>query len=188
MDRQVVTCRDGAGRLNAQWNAEIPARRVRSSGRQHLPGRAHRRAGPGRAAGGAAGLPHLPDRRLALGGGDHAPADGAERGPRRGRAVGGGGRQRGCTCAPTPEARAEAQTVSAYRAIGRQAETWVPLLRIVFECLYIGAFPMAVLLMLTPGRDRDIPVVCDRAGLAAIVGAALRGAAPHLHGGKRPNA
>ena len=48
------------------------------------------------------------------------------------------------------EARAEAQTVSAYRAIGRQAETWVPLLRIVFECLYVGAFPMAVLLMLTP--------------------------------------
>ena len=48
------------------------------------------------------------------------------------------------------EARAEAQTVAAYRAIGRQAETWVPLLRIVFECLYVGAFPMAVLLMLTP--------------------------------------
>ena len=48
------------------------------------------------------------------------------------------------------EARAEAQTVSAYRAIGRQAETWVPMLRIVFECLYVGAFPLAVLLMLTP--------------------------------------
>ena len=48
------------------------------------------------------------------------------------------------------EARAEAQTVSAYRAIGRQAETWVPLLRVVFECLYVGAFPMAALLMLTP--------------------------------------
>ena len=48
------------------------------------------------------------------------------------------------------EARAETQTVSAYRAIGRQAETWVPMLRIVFECLYVGAFPMAVLLMLTP--------------------------------------
>ncbi len=48
------------------------------------------------------------------------------------------------------EARAEAQTVAAYRAIGRQAETWVPLLRVVFECLYVGAFPMAVLLMLTP--------------------------------------
>ena len=48
------------------------------------------------------------------------------------------------------EARAEAQTVAAYRAIGRQAETWVPLLRIVFECLYVGSFPMAVLLMLTP--------------------------------------
>ena len=26
----------------------------------------------------------------------------------------------------------------------------MPLLRIVFECLYVGAFPMAVLLMLTP--------------------------------------
>ena len=51
------------------------------------------------------------------------------------------------------EARAEAQTVSAYRAIGRQAETWVPMLRIVFECLYIGAFPMAVLLMLTPAGE-----------------------------------
>ena len=48
------------------------------------------------------------------------------------------------------EARAEAQTAAAYRAIGRQAETWVPLLRIVFECLYVGAFPLAVLLMLTP--------------------------------------
>ena len=48
------------------------------------------------------------------------------------------------------ETRAEAQTVAAYRAIGRQAETWVPLLRIVFECLYVGAFPMAALLMLTP--------------------------------------
>ena len=51
------------------------------------------------------------------------------------------------------EARAEAQTVSAYRAIGRQAETWVPMLRIVFECLYVGAFPMAVLLMLTPAGE-----------------------------------
>ncbi len=48
------------------------------------------------------------------------------------------------------ETRAEAQTVAAYRAIGRQAETWVPLLRIVFECLYIGAFPLVALLMLTP--------------------------------------
>ena len=60
-----------------------------------------------------------------------------------------GGRERRRLRAYT-EARAETQTVSAYRAIGRQAETWVPMLRIVFECLYVGAFPMAVLLMLTP--------------------------------------
>ena len=64
--------------------------------------------------------------------------------------MGGRGRQRSGACSAYTEARAEAQTVSAYRAIGRQAETWVPLLKIVFECLYIGAFPMAVLLMLTP--------------------------------------
>ncbi len=48
------------------------------------------------------------------------------------------------------EARAEAQTSAAYRAVGRQAEAWVPLLRVVFECLYVGAFPMAALLMLSP--------------------------------------
>ena len=71
---------------------------------------------------------------------------------------------------------------AAYRAIGRQAETWVPLLKIVFECLYIGAFPMAVLLMLTPAGGGDIPLLRHRARLAPVLGAALRGAAPHLHG------
>ena len=61
----------------------------------HLPGLAHRGAGPRRAAGGIAGRPRLPDRRIPERGRDHAPADGAERGPRRWRAMGGRGRQRG---------------------------------------------------------------------------------------------
>ena len=83
------------------------------------------------------------------------------------------------------EARAEAQTVSAYRAIGRQAETWVPLLRIVFECLYVGAFPMAVLLMLTPAGGAIFRSYVTGPGVAAIVGAALRRSAPDQHGGSR---
>ena len=78
------------------------------------------------------------------------------------------------------EARAEAQTVAAYRAIGRQAETWVPLLRIVFECLYVGSFPMAVLLMLTPAGRRVRARVPWRVRVAAELGAALRDPAPHI--------
>ena len=115
-----------------------------------IPRRQDRGARPGRAPGRAAGRARLPDRGIALRRRDHAPADGAERGPRRRRAVGGGSRQCRRPALLYRGKRAEAQTVSAYRAIGRQAETWVPLLKIVFECLYIGAFPMAVLLMLTP--------------------------------------
>ena len=66
------------------------------------------------------------------------------------------------------EARAEAQTVSAYRAIGRQAETWVPLLKIVFECLYTGG----------PGRDTGGGVRRrGDVGLSLDVGAVLGGRA-----------
>ena len=92
--REIVTCRDAAGRLNGQWAAEM-ARAGTVFGQAHIPGCADRRAGPRRTIGGAAGRPRLPHRRIAHGRRDHAPADGAERGPRRGRAMGGGGRQRG---------------------------------------------------------------------------------------------
>lgn len=47
-------------------------------------------------------------------------------------------------------ARAEAQTRSSYQAIGANALSWVPYLKIVFENLYYGAFPMALALMMTP--------------------------------------
>jgi len=47
-------------------------------------------------------------------------------------------------------ARAEAQTRSSYQAIGSNALSWVPYLKIVFENLYYGAFPLALMLMMTP--------------------------------------
>ena len=148
MDRQVVTCRDGAGRLNAQWNAEIQragtifGRRIFPDARTDALARAEL-------------LAALPASHTFLIGAARSAAE-IMRQQMVLNAVHGAGEQwaaeagNAAALRAYTEARAEAQTVSAYRAIGRQAETWVPLLRIVFECLYIGAFPMAVLLMLTP--------------------------------------
>lgn len=47
-------------------------------------------------------------------------------------------------------ARAEQQTRSSYQAVGMNATKWVPLIKITFEVLYYGAFPLALLLMMTP--------------------------------------
>ena len=148
IDRQIVTCRDAAGRLNGQWNAEIQragtvfGRRIFPDARTEALARAELLAalpaahdfliGASRSAG------EIMRQQMVL----NAVHDAGEQWAAE---AGNAAALRAYT-----EARAEAQTVSAYRAIGRQAETWVPLLRIVFECLYVGAFPMAVLLMLTP--------------------------------------
>ncbi len=148
LDRTIVTCADGAGRLNAQWAGEI-ARAGSIFGRRLFPdaatdalARAELMAalpaahdfliGASRSAG------EIMRQQMVL----NAVHDAGEQWAAE---AGNAAALRAYT-----EARAEAQTVSAYRAIGRQAETWVPLLKIVFECLYIGAFPVAVLLMLTP--------------------------------------
>ncbi len=148
LEREIVTCQAGAARLGAQWNAEI-ARAGTIFGRRLFPGaatdalaRAELMAalpaahdfliGASRAAG------EIMRQQMVL----NAVHDAGEQWAAE---AGNAAALRAYT-----EARAEAQTVSAYRAIGRQAETWVPLLKIVFECLYIGAFPVAVLLMLTP--------------------------------------
>ena len=148
VDRTIVTCRDGAARLGAQWNAEIqragtifgwrifPDARTEALARAELlaalPAAHDFLIGASRNAG------EIMRQQMVL----NAVHDAGEQWAAE---AGNAAALRAYT-----EARAEAQTVSAYRAIGRQAETWVPLLRIVFECLYIGAFPMAVLLMLTP--------------------------------------
>ncbi|WP_158972277.1 conjugal transfer protein TraG N-terminal domain-containing protein [Chachezhania sediminis] len=47
-------------------------------------------------------------------------------------------------------ARTEAQTRSSYNAVGISALRWVPLLKITFEALYYAAFPLAVIMMMTP--------------------------------------
>ena len=148
LDRQIVTCRDAAGRLNAQWTAEM-ARAGTVFGRRIFP---DARTDALARAELLAALPAAHDFLI----GASRTAGEIMRQQMVLNAVHDAGEQWAAEAGNTAalraytEARAEAQTVSAYRAIGRQAETWVPLLRIVFECLYVGAFPMAVLLMLTP--------------------------------------
>jgi len=148
IDREIVTCRDGAARLNAAWTAEINragtlfGRRIFPDARTQALARAEL-------------LAALPAAHDFLIGASRSAAE-ILRQQMVLNAVHDAGEQWAAEAGNTAalqtytEARAEAQTAAAYRAIGRQAETWVPLLRIVFECLYVGAFPLAVLLMLTP--------------------------------------
>ena len=148
VDRQIVTCADAASRLNALWTAEI-ARASGIYGRRLFPGAATE------ALARAELLAALPAAHTYLIGASRTAAE-ILRQQMVLNAVHDAGEQwaseagNAAALRAYTEARAETQTVSAYRAIGRQAETWVPMLRIVFECLYVGAFPMAVLLMLTP--------------------------------------
>ena len=148
VDRQIVTCAQAATRLNALWTAEI-TRASGIFGRRLFPGAATE------ALARAELVAALPAAHTYLIGASRTAAE-ILRQQMVLNAIHDAGEQwaseAGNAAALTAytEARAETQTVSAYRAIGRQAETWVPMLRIVFECLYVGAFPMAVLLMLTP--------------------------------------
>ena len=148
VDRAIVTCAEAATRLNALWGAEI-ARASGIFGRRLFPGAATE------ALARAELIAALPAAHTYLIGASRTAAEILRQqmvlntvhdaGEQWASEAGNAAALRAYT-----EARAETQTVSAYRAIGRQAETWVPMLRIVFECLYVGAFPMAVLLMLTP--------------------------------------
>ena len=148
VDRQIVTCAEAATRLNALWGAEI-ARASGIFGRRLFPGAATE------ALARAEIMAALPAAHTYLIGASRTAAE-ILRQQMVLNAVHDAGEQwaseagNAAALRAYTEARAETQTVSAYRAIGRQAETWVPMLRIVFECLYVGAFPMAVLLMLTP--------------------------------------
>ena len=148
VDKDIVTCRDGAARLNAQWAAEIAragtlfGRRIFPDARTEALARAELLAALPAAhdflIGASRSAAEILRQQMVL----NAVHDAGEQwAAEAGNAA---------ALQTYTEARAEAQTAAAYRAIGRQAETWVPLLRIVFECLYVGAFPLAVLLMLTP--------------------------------------
>ncbi len=148
IDREIVTCADAASRLDALWGAEI-ARASGIFGQRIFPGAATE------ALARAELMAALPVAHDYLIGASRTAAE-ILRQQMVLNALHGAGEQwaaeagNAAALRAYTEARAEAQTVSAYRAIGRQAETWVPMLRIVFECLYVGAFPMAALLMLTP--------------------------------------
>ena len=148
LDREIVTCAAAASRLDALWGAEI-TRASGVFGMRLFPGAASE------ALARAELLAALPAAHDFLIGASRSAAE-VLRQQMVLNAVHDAGEQwsaeagNAAALRSYTEARAEAQTVSAYRAIGRQAETWVPMLRIVFECLYVGAFPMAVLLMLTP--------------------------------------
>ena len=148
VDKEIVTCRDGAARLNGAWAAEI-ARAGTLFGRRIFPDARTQ------ALARAELLAALPAAHDFLIGASRSAAE-ILRQQMVLNAVHDAGEQwaaeagNAAALQTYTEARAEAQTAAAYRAIGRQAETWVPLLRIVFECLYVGAFPLAVLLMLTP--------------------------------------
>lgn len=47
-------------------------------------------------------------------------------------------------------ARAEQQTAASYSAVATQATKWVPLAKIVFEVIYVAAFPLALIMFMTP--------------------------------------
>ena len=180
VDRQIVTCRDAASRLNAQWTAEIAragtvfGRRIFPDARTDALARAELLAALPAAhdflIGASRSAAEIMRQQMTL---NAVHAAGEQWAAEAGNAA---------ALRAYTEARAEAQTVSAYRAIGRQAETWVPLLRIVFECLYIGAFPMAVLLMLTPAGTAIFRSLRHRADLAAKLGPPLRHPPPDRHG------
>ena len=148
VDTEIVTCAESAVRLDALWAAEID-RATGVFGLRLFPGEATE------ALARAELIAALPAAHDFLIGASRTAAQAIQQqmllnaihdaGEQWATEAGNAAALRAYT-----ETRAEAQTVAAYRAIGRQAETWVPLLRIVFECLYVGAFPMAVLLMLTP--------------------------------------
>ena len=148
VDTEVVTCAVAAARLSARWAAEID-RATGIFGLRLFPGAATE------ALARAELIAALPVAHDFLIGASRSAAQAIQQQMLL-NAIHDAGEQwaseagNAAALSAYTETRAEAQTVAAYRAIGRQAETWVPLLRIVFECLYVGAFPMAVLLMLTP--------------------------------------
>lgn len=47
-------------------------------------------------------------------------------------------------------ARASAQTKSTYQTMGTQAGMWIPILKIVIEAVFYGAFPIVILVCLIP--------------------------------------
>ena len=193
IDRAIVTCRDGATRLGAQWNTEI-GRAGTIFGRRLFPGsrtdalaRAELLAalpaahdfliGASRSAGEimrqqmVLNAVHDAGEQWAAEAGNAAALRSYTEAPRRGP-------DRLCL----PGHRAPGRDLGAAAAHRLR----VPLYR---------RLPDGGAAHADPGRDRDLPLLRDGAGVAAILGAALRHPAPHLdgrggraHGGRRADA
>ena len=180
VDRQVVSCRDGAARLNAQWTAEIQragtifGRRIFPDARTDALARAELLAALPAShtflIGAARSAAEIMRQQMVL----NAVHDAGEQWAAE---AGNAAALRAYT-----EARAEAADrlrVPGHRAPGRDLgaaaahRLRVPLCRGV---------PGGGAADAHPGGRGDLPVLRHRAGLAPELGAALRGAAPHLDG------
>jgi len=53
-------------------------------------------------------------------------------------------------------ARASLQTKSTFQTMGTQAGVWIPILKIVIEVVFYGAFPLVVLVSLIPGMTGSV--------------------------------
>ncbi len=54
------------------------------------------------------------------------------------------------------QAKTEAQINLSFKATGLQAESYIPLIRVVFEILFLAMFPLVMLLLLSPMRGQII--------------------------------
>ena len=123
VDTEIVTCAESAARLTPQWAAEIN-RATGIFGLRLFPGAATEALARAELIAALPGGARLPDRGVQNRGTGDPTANAAQRDSRRGRAMATEAGNAAALRAYT-ETRAEAQTVAAYRAIGRQAETWV---------------------------------------------------------------
>ena len=148
IDRKLVTCAAGAPILNARWAGEIDDA-ASIFGLRVFPEASSRPAAK------TALLSAIPAVNSYLIGVSRSAADILRQQMlinAAGRAVedyvAGSGNAAAMTA--YTDARAELQASESYRTIGVAARKWVPMLRIVYEALYYGAFPLAFLVMLTP--------------------------------------
>ncbi len=146
-ERGIVSCQDGIGLLQGEWPREldragsvfgvrlfpgVPAATARAELLSRLPIAHQYLIGASRDAGA------IMQQQMLINAFDNAIKGWAEE---LGNAAALEGYMR---------ARADLQTEAVYKTTGLQAEKWVPILKIVFEALYYGAFPIALIMMLTP--------------------------------------
>lgn len=143
----IVTCQDGATTLNGMWNGQIDEG-ITLFGRQIFPGKTDMEAR-------ALLLSTLPIAHEYLIGASRTAAQALQQSMMinaTNAALEDFVAQSANSAALSAyaAARADAATESAYRTIARQAEQWVPLLRVVLEILFYGIFPLVIVISILP--------------------------------------